>query len=141
MEKHFLNPSSLPNWEQSFSQIVTVRADSIKTIYLSGQVAYDQNNDLIGEGDLKAQAVQAFQNIVKALSAVDATPADVVKLTIYLKNYKPTDAPVISEALQNVFFSPFPVSTWIGVESLALEGLLIEVEVIAVVSITNSDVF
>ncbi len=137
MEKHFLNPLSLPNWEQSFSQLVTVRTDSIKTIYLSGQVAYDQNNYLIGEGDLKAQAVQTFQNVARALAAAEATPADVVKMTIYLKNYTPADAPIVSEALQNVFFPPLPASTWIGVESLALEGLLIEVEVIAVVSITT----
>ena len=136
MEKHFINPPQLPKWEQSFSQVVTVRNDSIQTIYLSGQVSVDQNNNLIGEYDLAMQATQAFQNLQTALASADATTMDVVKITIYVKNYKSADAPVVSEAFRKAFpHENRPASTWLGVQSLALEGLLIEIDAIAVVAV------
>ncbi|GAB3341444.1 RidA family protein [Larkinella ripae] len=133
MEKRFFNPPELPNWEQSFSQIVTVSSGSTRTIYLSGQVAMDQENRLIGEGDLSRQATQACQNLEKALTSVGATTRDVVKLTIYVKDYQSADAGCISEALRNTFpHKNRPASTWLGVQALALNGLLIEIDAIAV---------
>ena len=136
MEKHFHNPLELPNWEQAFSQIVTVSSGSIKTIYLSGQVAMDQHNRLIGEGDLSKQATQAFQNLAKALVSIGATTQDVVKITIYVKDYQLADASHVSEAFRNVFpHKNLPASTWLGVQALALDGLLIEIDAVAVMAI------
>lgn len=81
-----------------------------------------------------AQAIQALQNLESALRAVGATASDVVKLNIYVKDYKPTDAALISAALRKYFpQSNLPTSTWLGVQSLAEEGFLIEVDAIAVV--------
>ena len=134
MDKQFINPPELPKWEQSFSQIVTVRSGSVKTVYLSGQVAVDRDNKLLGEGDLKVQAEQAFGNLERALAAAGATPADVVKLHIYMRHYQETDATTVRAAMRRVFpHPPLPASTWLGVETLALDGLLIEVDAIAVV--------
>ncbi|WP_162390533.1 RidA family protein [Spirosoma endbachense] len=136
MEKHFMNPQGLPKWEHAFSQIVTVSSGSTQTIYLSGQVAMDQHNTLIGEHDLKQQARQAFENLQLALSSVGATTQDVVKINIYVKDYKPADASIISEAFRIAFpHENLPVSTWLGVQALALEGLLIEIDAIAVVAV------
>ena len=136
MEKHFLNPLELPNWEQSFSQIVTVSSGSTKTIYLSGQVAMDQHNQLIGEADLSRQATHAFQNLEKALASVGATTKDVVKITIYVKEYASADARSVSEAFRKAFpHKNLPASTWLGVQALALEGLLIEIDAIAVMEV------
>ena len=134
MEKQFINPPELPKWEQSFSQVAVVRCGSIKTIYLSGQVSVDRENKLIGEGDLKVQAERAFENLRTALTAAGATPADVVKMNIYVKNYKPAHAAIVREAMRRVFrHKDLPASTWLGVETLALEGFLIEVDAVAVV--------
>ena len=52
----------------------------------------DQHNTLIGEHDLKRQARQTFENLQIALAASGATTKDVIKLTIYVKDYKPADA-------------------------------------------------
>src|SRR5262245_11095098 len=134
MEKKFINPPGLPKWEQPFSQVVIVESGGTRTVYLSGQVAVDQDNNLIGEGDLKVQADQAFQNLEKALAAAGATTADVVKVNIYLTNYRATEAGVVREAFRRVFPQKnLPASTWLGVETLALDGLLIEVDAVAVV--------
>jgi len=133
MEKQFINPPELPNWEQSFSQVVVIRSGSTKTIYLSGQVAVDHENNILGQGDLKAQAEYAFANLARALAAAGATTADVVKINIYIKGYKPTDATVVREAMRRVFpQKALPASTWLGVETLALEELRIEVDAVAI---------
>ena len=136
MEKQFINPLRLPKWEQAFSQIVTVKNDSTRTIYLSGQVSMDQHNKLIGEHDLKRQATQSFENLQIALAAGGAATTDVVKLNIYVKDYKPTDASTVSEAFREAFpHENLPASTWLGVQALALDGLLIEIDAIAVVAV------
>ncbi|PYS47270.1 MAG: RidA family protein [Acidobacteria bacterium] len=134
MSKEFINPPDLPNWEQAFSQIVVVSDGVAKTVYISGQVSVDKDKNLIGAGDLSAQAMQAFQNLEIALRAVNATASDVVKLNIYVKDYKPADAALINAALTRYFTQArLPTSTWLGVQSLAEEGFLIEVDAIAVV--------
>lgn len=134
MNKEFLNPPDLPNWQQVFSQVVIVKSSAARTIYVAGQVSVDREKNLIGGGDLKVQAAHAFRNLEIALGAAAATTADVVKLNIYVKNYQPADAALISEALRGAFpHLNLPASTWLGVDALAEEGFLIEVDAIAVV--------
>jgi len=135
VNKEFINPAALPNWEQTFSQIVIVSHDGLSTIYISGQVSVDENQNLVGEGDLKTQALQAFRNLEIALQAAGAGTMDVVKLNVYVRGYEPEHAGPIGEALRKYFPAKnLPASTWLGVESLAKEGFLIEVDAIAVVA-------
>lgn len=134
VEKKFLNPDNLPDWRSVFSQVVVVSSRGVRTIYIAGQVAVDEERGLIGEGDLKAQAEQAFGNLVRALAAAGAATSDVVKINIYVKHYKPSDAAIVSEAFRRAFpHEKLPASTWLGVESLAQEGFMIEVDAIAVI--------
>jgi len=135
MTKEFINPRALPNWEQSFTQVITVSpVVPAKMVFVSGQVAVDQDQNLIGDGDLAAQALQAFRNLETALAAGGATTADVVKLSIYVKDYKPENAETITEALRRYFpHKQLPTSTWLGVQTLAKEGFLIEVDAVAIV--------
>jgi enamine deaminase RidA (YjgF/YER057c/UK114 family) len=78
----FPNPAALPNWEQVFSQVITISSGPARTVYISGQVAVDQDQNLIGAGDLRAQAMQAFRNLETALAAAGATKEDVVGFLI-----------------------------------------------------------
>jgi enamine deaminase RidA (YjgF/YER057c/UK114 family) len=136
MDKEFINPPALPNWGQTFSQVVVISCGACKTVYLAGQVSVDEHQNLIGGGDLKAQAMRAFQNLEVALAAAGAGTTDVVKLNIYVKDYKPEDAAAVGEALRKHFPQrSLPASTWLGVQSLAKEGFLIEVDAVAVVAL------
>jgi len=133
MEKEFLNPPDLPNWPHAFSQVVIVKNGDVRTIYVSGQVSVDEKRMLIGAGDLEAQAEQTFRNLTRALAAAGVVQTDVVRLGIYIKHYQASDAAVVGAAFRRVFrHHDLPVSTWLGVESLAEEGFLIEVDAIAV---------
>lgn len=134
MEKEFLNPPDLPNWQEVFSQLVIVKAGGVRTIYVAGQVSVDEQKNLIGAGDLVAQSEQTFRNLTRALAMAGASTADVVKVNIYVKHYQPADAPIVREAFRRAFpQSQLPVSTWLGVAALADEGFLIEVDAVAVV--------
>ena len=105
-----------------------------RIIYVSGQVSVDARNNVVGHGDLGKQTQVALENLSKALAAAGATPADVVRLGIYVKNYERDQAAVISIALRKIFVAGrMPTSTWLGVSSLALDDLLIEIEATAVV--------
>lgn len=85
-------------------------------------------------GDLAKQARKAFQNLSTALASAGAHPDDVVRLGIYVRDYDPGQAETIRDAMREIFRGPrLPASTWLGVQALALDGLLIEVEATAVV--------
>jgi enamine deaminase RidA (YjgF/YER057c/UK114 family) len=133
MMKDHLNPADLPNWSESFSQVIVVETGGTRTIYISGQVSVDSSNHVVGIGDLSRQTEVALENLSKALAAGGATPRDVVRLGIYVKNYQPDQAAVIGAALRTMFLAgKMPTSTWLGVSSLALGDLLIEIEATAV---------
>jgi enamine deaminase RidA (YjgF/YER057c/UK114 family) len=66
MSKMSLNPDSLfPSRQYGFSQIVV--AQGSRTVYLSGQVAWDEQQNIIGEGDLRAQVWQSLRNVETAV--------------------------------------------------------------------------
>jgi len=104
------------------------------TLYVSGEVALDSTGRLVGPGDLRAQAAQAFANLATVLRIGGATPADVAKLTIYVVNFSPKNLDAIREAAPDFFpqRNP-PAGIVIGVQSLPQEGLLIAVDATAVV--------
>lgn len=111
-----------------YSPVAEVRGG--RTVYLSGQIALDVQGRTVGEGDFTAQARQVFANLQQALAAVDLTFEAVVKLTIFL-----TDFRYLSEmrAVRDEFVnmaSP-PASSAVQVSALVRPELLIEVEAIA----------
>lgn len=116
----------------TFSQVVV--AEGRRTVYISGQVAWDAEGGIVGQGDFAAQAKKAYENLAVALGAAGATIADVAKTNVYIVNYDPSVGRDLNTARRAVFGEgPAPASTLIGVQALALPDLLIEVEAIAVI--------
>jgi 2-iminobutanoate/2-iminopropanoate deaminase len=132
MPKQHVNPDSLfPSLKYGFSQIVV--ATGRKTVYISGQTAWDANEKIVGGGDLAQQARQALQNVRTAVEAAGGTLADIVALRIYIVGYRPETANAIGDALRDCFpEAARPATTWIGVATLAHEDFLIEIEATAV---------
>jgi enamine deaminase RidA (YjgF/YER057c/UK114 family) len=130
MEKEFFNPPGL-NKPPGYTHTVTARGG--KTVYIAGQTAWNAQGDLVGRGDLRAQTVQAFENLKIALAAAGATFNDVVKYTTFVVNYSPDVRPMLGEVREQYLPKENPpASTLIGVQSLARDGMLIEIEAIAV---------
>jgi enamine deaminase RidA (YjgF/YER057c/UK114 family) len=126
--KTFLHSPGLPQ-PAAGSQAVRVG----RSVYVADQVAVDDAGNIVGPGDLHAQAVQAFTNLTRVLGAARALPEDVVRLTIYVVGYQPDDLAAIREAGAAYFAARNPpVITVLGVQSLSREGLLIAVDATAV---------
>jgi 2-iminobutanoate/2-iminopropanoate deaminase len=106
-----------------------VRAGDL--LFVSGCVALDGEGNLVGEGDVVAQARQVFENIGLCLSAAGASFADVVKVTTFLTDID--DRARINPVRQEFFGGARPASTLVEVSALVLPGFLIEVEAVAVV--------
>jgi enamine deaminase RidA (YjgF/YER057c/UK114 family) len=118
---------------RGFTQVVTI-AGPARLVFISGQVAIDKEGKLVGPGDLKAQIRQAASNLKAALTAAGATPADIVKTNTYIVNYKQSDYSAMREARAELFpEGEPPASTMVGVTSLAVDGLMVEMEAIAAV--------
>lgn len=132
MAKEYLNPDSLfPSLETGFSQLVV--ASGRKTIYISGQTAWDANRQIIGGASLGDQMRQALRNLQTAVVTAGGTLTDVVALRIYIVNYQREQAEAISNVLKEFFpETNRPASTWIGVSCLAVPDFLIEIEATAV---------
>jgi enamine deaminase RidA (YjgF/YER057c/UK114 family) len=132
MTKESINPPSVfRSLEHGFSQAVV--ASGRRTLYVSGQTAWDSQKQLIGGANLERQARQAFCNLVAVVEAAGGTLADVVCLRIYIVDYRPEKAAAVANALKEFFSGETkPASTWIGVAALADPGFLIEVEATAV---------
>jgi enamine deaminase RidA (YjgF/YER057c/UK114 family) len=130
MEKRHINPDTLLA-PRGYSHIVTVEGAQ-KLAFISGQVAVDKEGKIVGPGDLKIQIKTAAENLVAALAAVGAKPSDIVKMNTYIVQYKQSDYAAMREARAVLFPSGEPpASTLIGVHSLAVDGLLVEIEAVA----------
>jgi enamine deaminase RidA (YjgF/YER057c/UK114 family) len=101
-------------------------------VFIAGQEPEDADGNLVGPGDLAAQARQVFANLGRALAAGGARPGQVAKITIYVVHHRPEHLPVIEQARIGLFGAHKPADTVVGVETLAGPGYLIEVDAIAV---------
>jgi enamine deaminase RidA (YjgF/YER057c/UK114 family) len=130
MAVELLNPDGLPTPE-SYTHVVTGIGGRL--IFVAGQVAHDADGNLVGPGDLAAQARQSFANVGHCLAAAGARPEQVAKITIYVVGHRPEYLPHISAARIAIFGDHKPADTLLGVERLAEPGHLIEVDAIAIV--------
>ena len=104
------------------------------SVYVSGQVALNDQGEVVGPGDLTAQARQAFTNLAHVLQIAGAIPEEVLRINVYVVNLKPGDWDIIRK--EGAAFFPErnpPAGTLVGVQSLPREGLLISVDASAVI--------
>jgi len=123
------NPPTLSK-PTGYTHIVEVTGPA-KTVYVAGQVALDKDGNLVGAGDMKAQAEQVFKNLEAALAAAGAKFTDVVKMNTYVTDME--KAPAVREVRARYFGETTPASTLVQVVKLARPEFLIEVEVVAAV--------
>ncbi len=101
------------------------------TIYISGQVAVDPQGNLVGKGDIEAQADYIWDKIKKVLEAAGSGLDDVVKIFQFVVGHE--NFARMSVARRRVLGKdPLPASTAIVVVGLAGPEMLLEVDVIAV---------
>jgi 2-iminobutanoate/2-iminopropanoate deaminase len=99
-------------------------------VWTAGQLAYDENGDLVGEGDVAAQTEQTLRNVDAALRVAGATMADVVKVTVWLTDT--ANFAAMNEVYRRWFDEPRPVRACVRADLMG-QDLLVEIEATAVV--------
>jgi reactive intermediate/imine deaminase len=122
------NPPAL-SAPTGYTHIVEVTGPN-KTIYISGQIAFDKDGKLVGSGDMQAQAEQVFKNLEAALTAAGAKFSDVVKMNSYITDMSRIQA--VRDVRARYFKDSLPASTFVQVAGLVRPDLLLEIEVVAV---------
>ena len=129
MTTNFISPATLSK-PTGYSHVAIVAAG--KQVHVAGQVALDASGQVVGKGDLGAQAEQVYANLAAALAAAGASFKDVFKLVTYVVNLTPEKAAAIRVVrAKHLGAGPYPASTMVGVTGLVNPDLLVEIEVIA----------
>jgi enamine deaminase RidA (YjgF/YER057c/UK114 family) len=127
MPAEWTNPPGVYAPQAHYSQVARVG----NTLYISGQLGVDSGGQLVGMGDARAQARQAWHNLVAILAHYGATPRHLVKTNTYITH--PAYRALVGEARDELFASPpYPPSTLVVVTSLAEPQFLVEIEAVAV---------
>jgi len=119
-----------------FSEAVTVNVSGpAKMIFLAGVGAENENGqagDILYKGDVAAQCKYAFDKIKRALEKNGAGLDDIVKMVTYLTDMRAS--PDFGKCRQETFGTiPMPAHTLLNISQLAWPGMLIEIDVTAMV--------
>ena len=106
-------------------------AELRKLVWVSGQLAIDERDELVGKGDAGAQTEQCLRNIQRCLDQLGGSLADVVQVTVFVKDM--ADLRAIHEARLRAFKPPYPTSTLVAVSGFVHPDALIEINAVAAV--------
>lgn len=98
--------------------------------YISGQGGQDSTGGL--SPDFAVQVKQAYANLRTALDALGARPDQVAKLTVFVVDHDMSKLGVLTQSVKEMFGEALPAQTLIPVPRLAVDGMLFEVEAVAV---------
>ena len=130
MQRTMLDSPSVPKAPSKAAPGIVVSGGRL--IMVSGQVAWDENGNVVGRGDFRAQARQAFSNLQKLYARAGATLQDIIKLNIYLTDLANREA--AREVRREFLGDHNPPSTTVVVASLVDRDLLIEVDATGMVA-------
>jgi 2-iminobutanoate/2-iminopropanoate deaminase len=100
-------------------------------MFCSGQIPLDpKTGEMVGVGDVRAQAKRVMQNLEAVLKAGGASFASVVKTTIYLQDL--ADFGAVNEIYGGYFQEAPPARATVQVAGLP-RGALVEIDAVAVV--------
>jgi enamine deaminase RidA (YjgF/YER057c/UK114 family) len=123
------NISTGSPWERIAGYSRAVRMGPF--VYVSGTTAFDENGELVGEGDPYAQTVHILNTIEASLKQAGASITDVVRTRVYVANFEHWRE--VSRAHAERFENIRPANTLIQAGAL-VPGRLVEIEVDAIVS-------
>jgi enamine deaminase RidA (YjgF/YER057c/UK114 family) len=125
-----INPKGMyqPN-RNIYSQVV--KATGGTHIHIAGTVPFDENQKVVGEGDMKTQVLKVLDNLRISLAAAGAKPSDVVRINVFATDVEAYVA-VGSPEVIAFFGNTKPASTTVQVPRLVHPGWLVEIEATAI---------
>lgn len=101
-------------------------------LFISGQVALDSKDNLVGKNDFEAQAKQTLENLKTMLKAGGASLKDLMMITVFVTDMG--NRSVFAKVRDSYFRENPPASTMVEIKRLVMDELMIEVNGIAVLS-------
>ena len=98
------------------------------TLYLSGQIGMVPATGELVSADVKEQTGQALANMKAVLAEAGASPADVVKVTVFIVDM--ADFQAVNSVYSETFGSDAPARSCVAVAALP-QGARVEVEALA----------
>jgi enamine deaminase RidA (YjgF/YER057c/UK114 family) len=133
-EIQHINPTGLADPSHYGYAHITVVPANASLVYIAGQLGEDEAGKPVSS-DFAIQLKQAFVNLRTALTAVGATPEQVVKITVLSVDHDNEKQRLISQERNTMWNSDRkPASTLIPVPRLAVEGMLFEIDAVAVIA-------
>lgn len=126
-----INPAGLYNPEPYGFSHVVVSKGGTAIAHLAGQGGEDKDGKL--SPNFSRQVEQAYKNLLIALEAINAKPNQVVKLTTYVVNYDQSMLDIMTQHVRKTFGKALPAQSLVPVPRLALDGMLFEVDAVAVI--------
>lgn len=111
-----------------FAHVARIDLPTGALLMLSGQVAVDDNGEVVAPGDAGKQAERIFEIIEGLLTAHGASPAGVLHIRTFMTSLD--DLAAYGTVRRRLFPKP-PASTTVEVNGLFLPGAVLEVEVTA----------
>ena len=125
-----VNPAQLYDPAPNGYSHAIVAKGGTRITYIAGQGGEDQTGALSPE--FSDQVRQAYSNLRTVLAAVGAEPHQVTKITTYVVGYDRSMLGVMTQLVQETFGDALPAQTLVPVPRLALDGMLFEVDAVAI---------
>ena len=119
-----INPASVaaplkPHYSNS------IRTESGPMLFIAGQVALDENANLVGEGDIRAQTNQVLKNIKAIVESNGGTMVDITQVTVYVRDIGAFNS--VSDIRESYFPKDGQASAIVEVSAQAWHEFLIEI--------------
>lgn len=121
MAKEIIHSDNAPAAIGPYSQAVK----SGSTVYLAGQIPLDPSTMEVVEGDVSAQAVQVFKNLIAVCNAAGGELSDAVKLNIFLTDLQ--DFAAVNAVMADFLAEPYPARACVEVSALP-RGVKVEID-------------
>lgn len=131
-----INPAGLYDPAPNGYSHAAVAAGAARIAFIAGQGGEDSSGALAP--DFADQVRQAYANLRVALDAVGARPDQVARITTFVVDYDPSMLEVMTRYVKATFGAAHPAQTLVPVPRLALDGMLFEVDAVAVLGRTES---
>ena len=128
MNRAIIQTDHAPEAIGTYSQAVKVG----DTLYLSGQIPLVPETMELIEGDMETQIRQTFDRIGLLLEAGGASFANIVILRSFWVHLL-RDLPIFRKVRKDYLVEPYPASTAVGTPELAIPGLELEIEAVAII--------
>ncbi|MAG61976.1 enamine deaminase RidA [Candidatus Woesearchaeota archaeon] len=135
-----IDPIQPPGWAtpKGYSNGMLVTGGG-SMLFIAGQVAWDAQQQIVGEGDFVRQFTQALKNVVSVLTEAGGRPEQIVRMTLYL-----TDCAAylghqeeVGAAYRSIMGKHFPAMSAVQVAALIEPGALLEIEATAVLPVSE----